>query len=98
MDIRGKTVMILGGWGLVGSAVCRKLMEHKPGRLIVTSLFQYEAEEAVADLRREFPKTRKSLFLPWSGNIFVRHELKDKPRHHVVRPSISRDAHGRYGG
>ncbi len=72
--------MVLGGWGLVGSAVCRKLMEQKPGRLIVTSLFKHEADEAVAQLRKEFPKAAKGMFVPWSGNIFVRLELKDQPR------------------
>lgn len=80
MDIRGKTLMVLGGWGLVGSAVCRKLMEHKPRRLVVTSLFQHEADEAVADLKKEYPRAGKNFFVPWSGNIFVRHSLKDMPR------------------
>ena len=28
MDIQNKTILVLGGWGLVGSAVCRKFMEE----------------------------------------------------------------------
>ncbi|MBU2471685.1 MAG: NAD-dependent epimerase/dehydratase family protein, partial [Bacteroidetes bacterium] len=46
MDIKGRTVCVIGGWGLVGSAVCRKLMERTPKRIIVTSLKREEAEEA----------------------------------------------------
>jgi hypothetical protein len=80
MDIQGKTVLVLGGWGLVGSAVCRKFMGEKPRRLIVTSLQKKEAMEAVADLRSEFPSAGKNFFIPWWGDVFVRHELKDIPR------------------
>lgn len=84
MDIRGKSVLVLGGWGLVGSAVCRKLMEHQPRRLVVTSLFQHEADEAVADLKQEYPRAGKNFFIPWAGNIFVRHALKDIPREKML--------------
>ena len=55
MNINGSTVLVLGGWGLVGSAVCRKLMEFNPARIIVTSLKQHEAEEAVKELFSLYP-------------------------------------------
>lgn len=84
MDIKNKTVLVLGGWGLVGSAICRKLMEEKPSRIIVTSLNKHEAMEAVSDLRKEYPKAGKNFFVPWWGNIFVRYELKDTPREKIL--------------
>jgi hypothetical protein len=84
MDIKDKTVLIIGGWGLVGSSVCRKLMTHNPKRLVVTSLRRAEAEEAVADLRKEFPRTPRKFFVPWWGNIFVRHDLKDLAREEML--------------
>ena len=34
MDIKGKTILILGGWGLVGQLICRRLIPEKPGRMI----------------------------------------------------------------
>jgi hypothetical protein len=80
MDIQGKTVLVIGGWGLVGSAVCRKFMEENPRRIIVTSLQRREAEEAVQSLRQEFPHAGRDFFIPWWGNIFVREQLKDIPR------------------
>ena len=46
MQITGAKILILGGWGLVGSAICRKLMSHNPAKLIVTSLRENEAKEA----------------------------------------------------
>jgi hypothetical protein len=84
MDIKHRTVLVLGGWGLVGSAVCRKLVEETPKQIIVTSLLKHEAEEAVHRLRQEYPKVGKSFFIPWWGNIFVRNELKDKNREDIL--------------
>jgi hypothetical protein len=84
MDIKGRTVVVLGGWGLVGSAICRKLVEEQPKRIIITSLSKSEAEEAVGMLRKEYPKLSKDYFIPWWGNIFVRNELKDTSRELIL--------------
>jgi NAD(P)-dependent dehydrogenase (short-subunit alcohol dehydrogenase family) len=90
MDIQNKTVLVLGGWGLVGSAVCRQMMPEKPKRIIVSSLLEQEARGAVETLRREFPNVGKNFFIPWWGNIFVRHELKDKAREEILQNETSR--------
>lgn len=71
MDIRGKNALVLGGFGLVGSNVCRELIAHEPARLVVASLRKEEAEQAVAELKAEFPKSKTKLFPAW-GNIFLR--------------------------
>ncbi len=91
MDIKNKIVLVLGGWGLVGSAVCRQMMPEKPKRIIVTSLFEHEAKEAVETLRREYPNVGKHFFTPWWGNIFVRHVLKDTPRDEILQTVQSRE-------
>ncbi len=90
MDIQNKTVLVLGGWGLVGSAICRKLMEEKPRRIVVSSLRESEAKEAVELLRREYPKTGRNFFVPWWGNIFVRHSLKDMNRDEILKDAAKR--------
>jgi hypothetical protein len=84
MDIQGKTILVIGGWGLVGSAICRRFMAEKPRRIVITSLLKHEAEDAVEALRRDFPDTPRNFFVPWWGNIFVRDQLKDLPREHVL--------------
>jgi hypothetical protein len=84
MDIKHRTVLVLGGGGLVGSAICRKLVEEGPKRIIVTALVRSEAQEAVAALRKEFPQKPASYFVPWWGNIFVRHDLKDMKREEIL--------------
>ncbi len=74
MDIENKTVLVLGGWGLVGSAVCRSLMEEHPKCIIITSLKESEAKEAAAQMKKEYPDAGKNFFIPWWGKIFTRHE------------------------
>ncbi len=84
MDIKGKTVCIIGGWGLVGAAICKEVMEHNPKRLIVTSLLKEEAEESVKSLKKEYPGRSKDFFIPWWGNIFVRNDFKDLSREAIL--------------
>ena len=91
MDIQNKSVLVLGGWGLVGAAVCRQMMPEKPKRIIVTSLLEDEAKEAVETMRHEYPQAGKKFFIPWWGNIFVRHVLKDTPRDEILQNVASRE-------
>ena len=60
MDITGKKVMVLGGWGLVGAAACRRLFSEKPKTVIVASLLKKEAEDACETYSKEAPDIRTS--------------------------------------
>ena len=84
MNIKNQTVLIFGGWGLVGSAVCHRILEEQPKKLIITSLKKEEAEDAIAQLRKEYPKLKKEMFQSWWGNIFVRNAFKDLPREEIL--------------
>lgn len=84
MDIRGKNALVLGGFGLVGRAVCRELLAHEPARLVVTSLHKEEAEQAVAELKAEFPNSTTQFFATW-GDIFLRAEWQtDSPSRNTI--------------
>ena len=83
MEIKGGTILVLGGYGLVGMAVCRQLVYEEPATLIVSSLLEDEACKAVDRLRVEFPHTQVKLVPVW-GNVFVRTALKDKTRAEVL--------------
>jgi hypothetical protein len=90
MDIKNRSVLVLGGSGLVGAAICRQLIEERPKRIIVTSILRKEADEAVATLRAEYPGMPKGFFAAWGGNIFVRHTLKDTRRDQIVEDPATR--------
>ena len=76
MEIEGKKVLVLGGAGLVGLAICHKLVEENPREIIVSSLSKDEALKASQFLSNAYEQI---VFTPSWGNVFVRNELKDHP-------------------
>ncbi|MGE0453077.1 MAG: short-chain dehydrogenase [Vicinamibacteria bacterium] len=87
MDIRDKSVLILGGYGLVGSAIARRILKEHPSRLILLSLRREEAEEAVRSLQPE--RGSSGLEAAW-GDVFAFAEWKDRPRREVYTDSALR--------
>jgi len=71
VDIEGKNALVLGGYGLVGMAVSRRLLEYRPAQLVVSSLRREEAEAGVARLQAEFPSQAASIRPAW-GDILLR--------------------------
>ncbi|MDH3592803.1 MAG: NAD-dependent epimerase/dehydratase family protein, partial [Planctomycetota bacterium] len=72
---RFDSVCVLGGAGLVGYQVCRRLLrEGLTDRLAVVSLWREETQRAVVALREEFPHARVQ---GRYGNIFARGDLAD---------------------
>jgi NAD(P)-dependent dehydrogenase (short-subunit alcohol dehydrogenase family) len=84
MEIKGRSVLLLGGSGLVGMAVARKLAAHAPASVVVTGLTQPEAENAVTDLRAENVFTTQTQLAAEWGDIFLPQKLKDRTRPEVL--------------
>lgn len=91
MDLRDKRVLILGGWGLVGSAIARVLVAEEPARIVLHSLRREEAEEAASAASAAFPGV-STRFVPAWGNVFVRDELKDRDRSTLLKDRETRRA------
>lgn len=91
MELRDRKVMILGGWGLVGSAIARALIDENPSEIVVHSLRESEAGEAVAELGRGFPDAGIR-FTPAWGNVFVRESFKNRTRGELLGSRESRRA------
>jgi NAD(P)-dependent dehydrogenase (short-subunit alcohol dehydrogenase family) len=87
VDIRGTHVLILGGYGLVGQAVARRLLRERPARLTLLSLRREEAEQAVAGLAPEGQGV--ALHAAW-GDVFAFEDLKDRPRGEVLADAAQR--------
>lgn len=90
MEIKGRSVLLLGGSGLVGMAVARQLAAHSPRAVVVTGLTRGEAERAVDELRAEqvFGESTQ-LSAEW-GDIFLPEKLKDKTRRDVLENASAR--------
>src|SRR5688500_14162935 len=86
MEIRDSTVLLLGGAGLVGMAVARRLAEHKPRRLIITALTKAEAESCLGELREECGVPVEARW----GNIFLPSDLAERGRDDLMRDAGAR--------
>lgn len=90
MLVKNSRIMVLGGWGLVGMAICHKLMAYSPSALIVTSLRKEEAESAVNQLKDEYGSQSSTEFIPKWGNIFTRNDWKDINWHTLINDESKR--------
>jgi hypothetical protein len=68
MDLQGKTVLILGGSGLVGRAVARRLLEFGPARIVLVALYEDEVRAGRDWLAPYAGRTQ--LEVEW-GDVFV---------------------------
>jgi NAD(P)-dependent dehydrogenase (short-subunit alcohol dehydrogenase family) len=79
MDIQGRTVLMLGGSGLVGQSVGRALLEHRPAKIVISALTKAEAEDGVASLLADPGRGGCEVEAEW-GDMFMPGALKDRPR------------------
>ena len=54
--IAGKTVLVTGGGGSIGSEICRQIAQHKPGKLIVFDIYENNAHAIGLELRDKYPE------------------------------------------
>lgn len=54
--VAGKTVLVTGGGGTIGSELCRQIAEHEPKRLIVFDVYENNAYDIQNELKRKYPK------------------------------------------
>jgi hypothetical protein len=92
-SLSGRTIMVLGGWGLVGRAICYELLKENPKEIVLCSLRESESQEAVSDLTGEIQflnDTGKieinTALVPEWGDIFLCTEYKDKNIREITDP------------
>lgn len=80
MNIENRKILVLGGYGLVGTAVCRELLQRKPREIQIHSLRMEESERAREELAPEAGSTVLSVS---AGDLFgltARGTKRDKIR------------------
>jgi len=78
MRLEGSTILILGGSGLVGHAVARRLLGFRPARLVLAALREPEVRRAAEDLRQQ-GLGDVVLDVAW-GDVFLPAELAQMDR------------------
>ena len=54
--INGKTVMVTGGGGSIGSELCRQIAAHDPRQLIIFDIYENNAYSIQLELKEKYPK------------------------------------------
>ena len=81
--LEGKSVLVTGGGGSIGSELCRQIARFKPGELIIFELSEFALYRITEDLKRTFPQQK---VVPVVGDIKDRARLEEIFEHH--RPAI----------
>ena len=53
--VKGKTILVTGGGGSIGSEICRQLAGHDVGHLIIFDIYENNAYQIQKSLEWEFP-------------------------------------------
>lgn len=53
--INGKTVLVTGGGGSIGSELCRQISNHRPKRLIIVDIYENNAYDIQIELKEKHP-------------------------------------------
>ena len=53
--LSGKTVLVTGGGGSIGSELCRQIAAHKPKQLIIFDIYENNAYSIQLELREKYP-------------------------------------------
>lgn len=53
--ISGKTILVTGGGGSIGSELCRQIAAHAPKQLVIFDIYENNAYDIEQELREKFP-------------------------------------------
>lgn len=54
-QIQGRTILVTGGGGSIGSELCRQIAAHDPKRLMIFDIYENNAYAIQQELRRKYP-------------------------------------------
>lgn len=54
--LKGKTVLVTGGGGSIGSELCRQIAGHEPKHLIIFDIYENNAYDIQLELRKKYPE------------------------------------------
>ena len=61
--IKGKTILVTGGGGSIGSELCRQVAAHEPERLIVFDIYENNAYDIQQELKDKYPKLKLDVLI-----------------------------------
>jgi len=87
VDIKNRTILMLGGGGLVGHAVARKLLALAPRRIVLVALYEEEVRRTAASL--DPYRGAAAIECEW-GNVFFPEALARRDRRAILTDAAAR--------
>ena len=70
--IKGKTVLVTGGGGSIGSEICNQLAGHQAGHLVIFDIYENNAYEIQQKLKWEHPELKLTVLI---GSVRNQHRI-----------------------
>lgn len=61
--LHGKTVLVTGGGGSIGSELCRQIASHEPGKLIIFDIYENNAYDIQNELKKKYPELKLEVLI-----------------------------------
>ena len=61
--VSGKTILVTGGGGSIGSELCRQIAAHKPARLIIFDIYENNAYDIQQELKMKYPNLKLTVLI-----------------------------------
>lgn len=61
--IKGKTILVTGGGGSIGSELCRQIAAHQPGRLVIFDIYENNAYGIQQELLEKYPEMELTVLI-----------------------------------
>ena len=82
--ITGKTVLVTGGGGSIGSELCRQIAAHQPKQLIIFDVYENNAYSIQLELREKYPELNLETIIGSVRDSRRMFELFEKYRPQIV--------------
>ena len=69
--LKGKTILVTGGGGSIGSELCRQIAGHEPRQLIIFDIYENNAYAIEQELKRKYPELNLAVLIGSVRDAFM---------------------------
>ena len=82
--VQGKTVMVTGGGGSIGSELCRQIASHRPRQLIILDIYENSAYDIQQELKASHPDLDLVVLIASVRNVKRINSICDQYRPDII--------------
>ena len=82
--IKGRTILVTGGGGSIGSELCRQIMRFNPKKLVILDIYENNAYDLQMELNRKYPNNKPDVVIASVRDIERLENLFEEYRPYIV--------------